>query len=571
MRWVLPVENRSQAELIARELSLHPVCAGVLVARGYETAEAASRLFQVSLADLPDPRKLPGMDAAVERLCRALAGGEKITCYGDYDVDGVTATAQLYTFLKALGAKVASYLPHRLEEGYGLNREAVEKLAADGTRILVSLDCGVTAVEEVKRARELGMEVIVIDHHQPGPSVPEALAVLDPHLPGNDFPAKEACAAGLTFLVMMALRRRLRETGFFAGRSEPNLKEFLDLAALGTIADVVPLTGLNRVLVKHGLAEIAAGKRLGVRALKETSGFAATAPLSAGQVAFRLAPRINAAGRLAAAQAGLELLTTSDPGRAALLARQLDESNTERQQLEKRILGEALEQAEQLGGQQARGLVLASAGWHPGVIGIVAARVVERFHRPTFVVALEGGKGKGSGRSIEGFHLHEALQHCAQHLTRFGGHRHAAGLSIEEEAVPSFRAAFDALARERLAPEFLEPRCRIDALVDPSQLDQLLAASLERLAPFGAGNPEPVLAALGLSGNARVLTSKTGGAGHLKLSLDGARSLDVIGFGLAEQAELARDSFDAAFHLGVDEWNGKQRLSLKLKTLRAAQ
>ncbi|MGI5861557.1 MAG: single-stranded-DNA-specific exonuclease RecJ [Myxococcales bacterium] len=570
MRWILPAEDPRLAQTLANELSLHPVCARVLVARGYSTPEAASALLRDRLADLPDPSGLLGMARAVERIVRAVREGEAVTLYGDYDVDGVTASAIVALFLRSVGARVSTYIPLRMEEGYGLNAEAIDRIAADGTRLLVALDCGISALSEAERAAALGIDLVVVDHHQPGAELPRAVAVLDPHQPGCTFPGKELCAAGLAFFLVVALRRALREGGFFAGRPEPNLREYLDLAALGTIADVVPLVGVNRILVKHGLDKIAKARRPGVRALKLVSGLAADATLTAGQVAFRLAPKINAAGRLADASAGVELLTTTDQARATALATELEAANSERQAIEKRIVDEAIAQAEKLGGEKARGLVLAGEGWHPGVIGIVASRVVERFHRPAFVIGIDGDEGRGSGRSIEGFHLFRALEACAPLLVRYGGHSHAAGLTIAADRIEEFRQRFDALARERIAEADLVARCRIDAVLATQEIDLPLAESLARLAPFGAGNPEPVLAALKLRAHPRLLPAKNGGDGHLKLSIEGARHLDVIGFGFGPQAALASGPIDMAFHLGVDEWNGTRRTSLRLKSLTQA-
>jgi single-stranded-DNA-specific exonuclease len=574
MRWILPREDQAQADRLARALRVHPVLARVLVARGVETPEAADQLLRDRLADLPDPGLLKGMERAVERLVRALDAREKITLWGDYDVDGVTSTALLKLFLGELGADVATYIPRRLDEGYGLNLEGVERIAADGTRLLVTLDCGIGALTEVARARALGLEVIVVDHHQVGPALPEALAVLDPHQPGCAFPGKELCAAGLSFQVAAALRRALRERGFFGTRPEPNLRQYLDLVAIGTIGDVVPLLGINRILVKHGLDELARARRPGVRALKAAAGLEPTGPVSAGQVGFRLAPRLNAAGRLADANAGVELLTTSDERHATALARSLDEANRERQAVEKRILSEALAQAaDALGPRgEARALVLAAEGWHRGVIGIVASRVVERFHRPTFVIGLSDGEGRGSGRSIEGFHLYEALVRCAEHLTRFGGHRHAAGLSLARASLPAFRKAFEAHAAASLTEEQLTPRCRVDAMIGPGDLAPgsalALVEGLSRLSPFGAGNPEPVLGWLGLKAAPRVLASRNGGEGHLKLAVEGASHLDVIGFGFADRTPPQGVALDLAFHVVNDSYGGVGRVSLRLKALR---
>ena len=509
-----------------------------------------------------------GMRPAVDRLARAVRSGERVTLYGDYDVDGVCSTALLSLFLEACGARVATAIPHRLRDGYGLNHGAVERIAGDGTRVLVTLDCGITAAAEVARARDLGLDVVVVDHHTVPAVLPPALAVLNPHQEGCGYPTRHLCAAGVAFALCMALRRALREAGQFRGRAEPNLRALLDLVALATVADVVPLTGANRILVRHGLHALTRAERPGIRALKEVAGMAAGAAVTSGLVGFRLGPRINAAGRLDDASVGLQLLRAPGLDEARPLARALDASNQERQLLEQKILASALEQAETRGPE--RGLVLWGEDWHPGVVGIVAARVVDRLHRPVVVVGVQEGVGKGSARSIERFHLVEALGRCAEHLTRYGGHRAAAGVTLEARLLPAFREAFARVASEVLTAEDLERRCQVDAVVDPEELTEGAVQGLAALGPFGQGNPEPVLIARGLAARARVLAAKRGGAGHLKLVLPDAPRLDTIGFGMAERAGETRGRVDLAFQATVDEFRGQRRVALRLKDLRAA-
>lgn len=572
LRWILPEgDDGSQdaVRVVAAELGLHPVAARVLYTRGYRSPGEAEAFLSDALSALPDPFTMKGLAAAVERVARAVLERQKITIWGDYDVDGVTSTALLASFLRDLGFEASTYIPHRLSEGYGLNLAAIERIAADGTRLLVTLDCGITSHAEVSRANALGLEVIVVDHHAVPETMPPALAVLNPLQPGCGYPTKWLCAGGVTFNLCMGLRKHLRERGFFAGRAEPNLKQSLDLVALATVADVVPLVGANRVLVMHGLRELTAARRPGVRALKDVSGLAG-AEITAGQVGFRLGPRINAAGRLDDASVGLKLLLSRDLREALPLARALDSANAERQLIERAMLDSALEQAQAAVDRGARGLVLASDGWHPGVVGIVASRVVERFHRPTVLVGVRDGLGRGSARSIEGFHLYEALKACSGLLAKFGGHKAAAGLSIAPDRLADFTRAFEDVALERLTEEDLVGRCRIDAVVQPRELDERAAAALSRLAPFGMGNAEPVLASRGLSVSARVLANKTPGeVGHLKLVLDAAPALDVIGFRLADRAHLTEQRVDLAYQVGLDEYRGVQRVALKLKDLRA--
>jgi single-stranded-DNA-specific exonuclease len=537
----------------------------VLAGRGLGEPGAAEAFLAARLQDLPDPFAMRGMEPAVERIVRAVEGGERLACYGDYDVDGVTSTALLTGFLRAAGADVVTYTPHRLVEGYGLNREAVAKLAAQGVRLLVTLDCGITSVDEVRAATALGVETVVVDHHTVPVELPAAAAILNPHQPGCGYPSKDLAAVGVTFALAMALRKRLRERGRFGeARPEPNLKDALDLVALGTIADVVPLVGANRILVRSGLEVLATSRRPGVRALKRVAGIADGTPIAAGQVGFRLAPRINAAGRLDDAGRGVRLLLTRDADEARALAEELDRENQARQEIERRILDEALADAAARVEAGARGLVLARDGWHAGVVGIVASRVVERFHRPAVLVAMEDGTGKGSGRSIEGFHLYDALASCAEHLARFGGHKHAAGLTIERPRLGAFRAAFEARAAATLGDEDLVPRCRIDGWVRDADVTERAAEALAKLGPYGAGHPEPVFALKGAAARARTV----GAAGaHLKLAL-GAK-LDAIGFGMGDRLPLCgAGPIDAAFTVGFDEWDGTRRLQLKLRDVR---
>ncbi len=573
LRWTLPDRSpvtEGAAQAIAAELSLHPLAARVLVHRGHATPQAARDFLADGLAELPDPFRMKGLAAAVARLARAVKAQEVVTLYGDYDVDGVSSTALLASFLREVGLVARTYIPHRLEEGYGLNRPAIERIAQDGTRLLVTLDCGITSHAEVSRANELGLEVIVVDHHAVPETMPPALAVLNPLQPGCDYPTKGLCAGGVTFNLVMGLRKTLREAGAFAGKTEPNLRQYLDLVALATVADVVPLVGANRILVTHGLRELTAGRRPGVKALKEVATLVGE-EITAGQVGFRLGPRINAAGRLDDAAVGLRCLMAQDLETARPLARALDAANAERQQIERSMIDAAVTQAQAHVDRGARGLVLSEEGWHPGVVGIVASRIVERFHRPTIVIGIHEGVGRGSARSIEGFHLHDAIQGCASLLTRFGGHKAAAGLSIEPARIDEFRAAFEATCLALLRPDDLVGRCKVDALVLPGELDEVAVTALLRLAPFGMGNPEPVLALTGQSASPRLLKNKTPGEpGHLKLSLDRAPALDVIGFRLGDKAGLVEGPVDLAFQASMDEYNGRRRVSLKLKDLRAA-
>ncbi len=549
---------------------LHPLVAAILHNRGYTSTEAISSFLSDSLSNLPDPFLMKGMTDAVKRLAQAIVKQESVTLYGDYDVDGVSSTALLKGFLRNVGLEARAYIPHRLGEGYGLNPGAIETLAKEGTQLLVTLDCGITSHAEITRANDLGLEVIVVDHHAVPKVNPPALAVLNPLQEGCDYPTKWLCAGGVTFNVLLALRKHLRDTGFFAQRPEPNLKQSLDLVALATVADVVPLTQTNRILVRHGLEVLTHSKRPGIRALKDIAQLS-NVQITSQHVGFRLGPRINAAGRLDDASVGLKLLLSESIDESMSLATALDNANSERQQIERAILDEAVAQAEAAVARGQKGLVLWASHWHPGVVGIVASRIVERFHRPTVVIGVHDGVGRGSARSIEGIHLAETLERCREHVIKCGGHRMAAGLSIVPANIEAFSNAFAAICEAQLDGVILEGRCRVDATVASNALDESAVEALSVLAPFGMGNAEPVLALLDQRVTPRVLPNKSPGEpGHLKLTVPGAPHLDVIGFRLADREPLTASTVDLAFAASIDEFRGQRRVSLKLKDVRAA-
>lgn len=562
MRWILRQPDPAKVRQLANELSLHPIAARILVSRGLDNPAEAERFLSSSLGDLPDPFTMKGMDRAVERLIRALRQQEKVVVYGDYDVDGVSSSAMLVSFLRELGGKADYYIPHRLDEGYGLNPQAVDALVADGAQLIVTVDCGVTAVEEVERATRAGVDVLVVDHHQTPPTLPKAYSMLNPHQPGCAFEFKDLCAAGVTFFLLIALRKQLRDEGFFSERPEPRLVDWLDLAALGTVADVVPLVGANRILVMHGLRQLELGRRIGIEALKQVARLR-PGPVNAGQIAFQLGPRINAAGRLDNAGTAVELLLCDDPLVADDLAAHLDDANSQRRAIEREITLQAMEQA-QAAPKSERGLVLVGDDWHPGVVGIVASRMVERFHKPAIVLGVSEGKVRGSCRSIEAFNMFEGLERCAEHLEKFGGHRHAAGLSLAPEKIADFRKAFLKETRRQLQPKDLIPVIRVDAEIPTGEASLELAQQLLRLQPFGAGNPEPVFSSETTDPEAWVLPSKTGDRDHLKFRLG---NTDCIGFGLGDSRPLMRGRVRVAFNLSVNEWNNRVSPQARVKVV----
>ena len=566
-RWHERAVDASAVAALAQGAALPEPLARVLAGRGVVDVAAAEGYLAPRLQALPDPLALAGMDAAVERLEAALERGETIGIFGDYDVDGVTSPTLLWDFLERIGARVVATIPDRLVEGYGLSKAGVERLAAAGATLIVTVDCGVTAHEEVDFARDRGLDVVVIDHHTVPVALPRAVSVINPHRADCTRGSEVLCAVGVTFNLCLALRRRLRERGrFSATRPEPDLKAALDLVALGTVADVVPLTGENRVLVAAGVAAVRQGKRLGLRALLDVAG-ARLPTVDAGTLGYQVGPRVNAAGRLGDAMQAVALLRSTDEHHARGLAARLDRENLSRRELERRIVDEAVRQVE--GSALLRAspvLVVGDDGWHPGVVGIVASRLVERFGRPTVVV---GEGGRGSGRSIERFHLHEGL--CAVAgaadgggLQTFGGHAHAAGVRVRPGQLERFREALTEVAAARLSADDLQRVLVHDGPLELGAVDFSLCRALERAAPFGRKNAEPSFLVRGIA----PVGMRTLAGGHLKATIDGARGVELIAFGAAERAHQIGKTVDVIATPEINEFRGAQTLQLRVRDLR---
>jgi len=552
--------------LLQRELGISPRLAGLLANRDIVTPEAADAFLSARLAEhLRSPMLFRDMGRAAERVVTALRRGERLAIYGDYDVDGISGSAILLTFLRELGHEPLLHIPHRLRDGYGVTEPGIRRLAEGGAQVMITVDCGAVAHREIALAGELGIEAIVCDHHQISGTPLPAHAVLNPIEPDGGFPFAGLCGAGVAFYLAMGIRMRLREAGV---APLPDLRRYLDLVTLGTIADIVPLVEENRVLVKHGLRELTQSARPGMVALKTVSGVAA---VSSGAVGFRLAPRLNAGGRLADATRSVELLSTTDRARAEQLAQELDQENRARQAIEMEILGDAIARVEETPDfAQRRSIVLASPEWHPGVIGIVASRLVERYYRPTILIAADETKGigRGSGRSIRHFNLHDAVTACRESLEGFGGHRMAIGLSIRSERVAEFAERFEDAVRARTSEENFVPETDVDAELSFRDVDEGLLADLERLEPFGMGNPEPVFCSRGVT----VASSRVVGENHLKLFLrHEGRGMEAIGFGMADRPVREGDAIDVLYSPQQNEWNGNVRLQLRLRDLRPAQ
>jgi single-stranded-DNA-specific exonuclease len=558
-RWVPRPAQPDVEELLTREFGMTPMLAGLLARRGIATAVQATDFLEAKLArQLRSPRLFRAMDDATRRVAAALAGGERIGIYGDYDVDGISGSAILISFFRALGHEPALFIPHRMRDGYGVTERGVRALAEQGTRLMITVDCGGSAHKEIALARQSGIDVIVCDHHQVSGTPLPAHANLNPIEPDAGFPFSGLCGAGVAFYLAMGVRQHLREQGTHA--ELPDLRRWLDLVTLGTIADIVPMVEENRVLVKAGLREIATSTRPGMVALKAVGGVSS---VSTGTVGFRLAPRLNAGGRLADATMGVELLTTDDPERARQLASNLDDENRARQAIEQEILDDALGRLERDPETESRRtIVLASEDWHPGVIGIVASRLVERYHRPVALIALntETGIGRGSCRGISGVHLYQMLERCRDVLEGFGGHRMAAGLSIRSDAVAGLAERFEDAVRTSTRAEDFVAKVDVDLELALDDVNDRLLDDLDRLEPFGPGNAEPTFFVRG----AKVVSRRTVGESHLKLFLrQGRRPMSAIAFRMAEAPIAEGDQIDL---LGVperDDYNGGLRFRVK--------
>ncbi len=546
---IVPAPFAAQLAL-EQQLGLSGPVAQVLVRRGLGDLDVARGFLDA--ADQHDPARFAGIDTAVALILGHVQRGSSMVVHGDYDCDGISATSILIRTLRELGAQASWFLPSRTEDGYGLSAATVERLAAEGAALLITADCGVTAVDEVALARQLGLDVVVTDHHQPRSDgvLPDA-PMVHPLLCG--YPCADLCAAGVAYKLSGALLRA-------AGRDPALADRDLDIVALATIADCVPLRGENRRLVREGLVALSRTRREGLRALMRVSQSDAGA-VDEQTVGFRLAPRLNAAGRMHRADAGVELLLTGDEERATAIAGELDEANVRRRHVETRILFEAEAQVAAAGEQPA--YVLAGEDWHPGVIGIVASRLAERHHRPVLMIALDGERGTGSGRSIPAFDLLGGLDACASHLIRHGGHRAAAGCTVEAGQVDALRTAFAAHAAATLLPEDLVPAQRVDAIVSVEETGLVLAEELGRLAPFGIGNPRPVLLVPG----ARMADARTMGEGkHMRFTVaSGAGRASAVAFGRARLPDGHEDGLDAAFSLEVNRWNGAEEARLVLR------
>lgn len=567
-RWELrplPDDHEALREKIAGRFQVHPVVAQLLLQRNLVEESAIERFLCGTLADLPNPFGLADMDRAVDRLIEAFVRKEKILFFGDYDVDGITGCAQLQSYFRELGLATRTFLPHRLREGYGLTEESVRRIAAEKPNLVVTIDNGTRSVGEIGHLRGKGIDVIVIDHHET-PSEderPGVIALVNPKSSEATWAERDIASAGLVFLFLMAFRSRCRDRNL---TPLPNLKRYLDLACLGTVADVVPLTGTNRLLVRHGLEELANTSRPGLKALCEKASV--QAPISTTAVSFRIAPRLNAAGRLEDPTAALDLLLARTTEEAAPLVQKLEELNRQRQRIEEETTFEAIKMVDGEAPPPC-GITVAKAGWHLGVVGIVASKLVERFGRPAVVLAIseDGREARGSARTVPGFSIYAALKRIEGEMRRFGGHAAAAGMTVDTANLSRFRERFDASVRD-LWDDKYSPALIVDAEISLADIPSSFVRQLSKLEPYGPGNPEPVFVAspVRLEG-ARVVGSGKSGAGHLKtiLSQDGTR-IDAIGFNRGGYLQKAAsiDFHRLAFSPQFNYWNGNETIQARI-------
>lgn len=548
----------------AHDLGLSKLVAKILLGRQLSRKEAEGFL-SAGLSNLPSPFLLPDVEKAVERLETAIRLKETIAVHGDYDVDGVSGTALLISILQELGGQVEFFIPSRLRDGYGLSAEALRSAANRNVKVLVTVDCGISAFDEAHLASQLGMDLIITDHHQPHSELPEALAIVNPMRSDSTFPFKELAGVGVAFFVMIALRKTLRDSGWFSNRKEPDLRQFLDLVALGTIADLVPLQGVNRIMCRQGLELMQIAPREGLFALKDV---ASIKNISSGTIGFQIAPRLNAAGRMQDASIAVELLLERDKSKAQRMARKLDQWNLERRNLENETFEQALTDIQEISGFFTHSIVLAREGWHSGVIGIVASRIVELFHRPTVLIALDGQTGRGSARSIHGFHLSEAFQACNQNLLTYGGHAMAAGLTLEKHQLKMFSHAFESYARKAINQNDLIPKIHYDGLLSMEDIDLSSLEQLMELSPFGMKNPEPKM----LLESVHIEDVQKLQGGHLRFTvIQDQLNIQGIAFGMMDREVEFSGEVDLLVSPQINFFGGKKNIQLRVVDVRSSK
>jgi len=565
-QWRFSIEQEDITEQLSNEFGILPLMSKILMSRNIVNLSDARKYLFPSLNDLHNPFLMKDMDKAVYRVIQAIQRKEKIVVFGDYDADGITSIAVMLKFFSGLLPETDFYIPDRIGEGYGLNRGAIDLLKSRSVDLIITVDCGVSDLECVAYASTLGIDTIILDHHEVPEILPHAVAVIDPHRPDCPFPFKHLAGVGIAFNFLIGLRGKLRQEGFWNDRTYPNLKNYLDLVALGTIGDISPLVDENRIFTKIGLDLITEDKRVGLKALKEICGID-TQVMDTNKASFCLIPRINAAGRVGSPTEAVKLLLTDDLAEARDIARVLDGYNRKRQAIEKTILQEILEEiSKTIDPHLKSSLVFASANWHPGVIGIVASRLVDRFYRPAILISLRNGIGKGSGRSIADFNIYQGLKKCESLLLSYGGHQYAAGISIREEDIEEFKNILEGVIREDIQPVNMISQTTIDAQCQLHDVNHDLLVQIAMLAPFGSRNPEPVLCVR----NVNVAASNVVGNNHLRLRLNGdGVSCNGIWFSKGHFIKqlTSGTTSDIAFTPQFNYWNGVNEIQLKMKDM----
>ncbi|MFH0941093.1 MAG: single-stranded-DNA-specific exonuclease RecJ [Candidatus Omnitrophota bacterium] len=554
--WKIKEPDVELKNSLASDLSVSGLFAQLLINRGISEKKEALSFLRSELSDLHDPFAMEGMARCVERIHLAVQRKEKVFIATDFDVDGVTSCVLLETELKRLKLELAHYVPNRVKDGYGLNREAIELAKRFGAKVFISLDCGITSVKEVKELNSSKIDCLIVDHHEPpAGSLPPAFAILNPKQKTCNYPFKDLAGVGLVYKLTQAL-----------GSSDP--REHLDLVALGTVADVVPLRGENRIFVKHGLDVLNATKKQGLKSLMAASGIKKK-KVSTHSISFILAPRINASGRVDSASSSLDLLLSEDSREADMLAQYLNEHNKERQKIEEKVLSEAMGLIERdVNFKDDLIIVLCKEDWHPGVLGIVASKIVDRFYRPAIIISLQDNVGRGSARSVHNFHIYEALAQCGAFLKEFGGHKYAAGLTIDRDNIAEFKALLNVIARANFKNESLSPVLEVDAQIPLSLIDEKLFLDIDRLSPYGEGNRRPIFVSRGL-----IVKSKPQVVGRNSLKFwvsDGELTYEAIGFGMSDFFGMASEAhrIDLAYCIGRDDWNAQNLIQLEIKDIK---
>ena len=564
MRWTLKTTpNKKKVSQLSNDLSVNPILASLLVQRKIDTFKKAKEFFRPSLEDLHDPFLLKDMDRAVSRIEKAIIDNENILIYGDYDVDGTTSVSLVSSYLKTITNNIATYIPDRYDEGYGISYQGIDFASDNNFSLIIALDCGIKAIEKVSYAKQKNVDFIICDHHKPGDEIPKAYAVLNPKRVDCTYPYKELCGCGVGFKLVHALASR-------RGQTIEDIQQYLDLVATAIAADIVPITGENRILTYYGLEVINSNPRNGIKAIIHQIN---KKKLTITDVVFIIAPRINAAGRIKHGNYAVELLTEMDFEVALDFATSIEKFNLERKELDKKITYEALQQIESANEKEKFSTVVYSENWHKGVIGIVASRLIESFYRPTLVFTKSGNKLAASARSVKGFDVYEALNECSEYLEQFGGHKYAAGLTLDPKNYSAFKNKFEEVVKASIDKNLLIPEITIDLELELSEITPKFFRILQQMGPFGPQNMKPVFKTTSIRDNGygkRVGSDKS----HLKLSIiDGAdkKTYNAIGFGLGNKIKSIKGDFDIAYSLDENEWNGRTSLQLLLKDLKNIQ